>query len=67
MGEREAAVLLDPGTWAVVLGLTCLMIWLLGPSSRSTNDLFADLLRGGFSTAVGLAGAAMWWRFRRAP
>jgi hypothetical protein len=65
MSKGEADVLLDYGTWIVVLGLTCLMIWLMSPSSRSANDLFAELLRSVFSIAFGLAGAAMWWRFRR--
>ena len=65
MDERDAAVavLQDPVTVLIVLVITCVMIWAFSPHSRPTNEVLADLLRGGVSTFTGMAGAAWWWRF----
>jgi hypothetical protein len=58
-------VILAYPTWIITLLLSAIMNWALSPSSRTTDDIFADILRNGFSTAVGLAGAAFWWEFWR--
>jgi len=54
-------VVLAYPTWIITLAVTAAMTWALGPSSRTSNELIADLIRGVFSTATGLALAGLWW------
>jgi energy-converting hydrogenase Eha subunit A len=57
-------VVLAYPTWIITLGVTAVMTWALGPSSRSADQLIVDLIRGVFSTATGLALAGLWWHVK---
>ena len=56
-------VILAYPTWTITLCVCLLMNLVLG-GPRSTDMLLRDLLMCSFSTATGLAAAALWWALR---
>jgi hypothetical protein len=56
-------VILAYPTWIITLLVGAIMNWALGPRSHTIEDVFADVLRFGFSAATGLACAGLFgWR-----